>query len=35
MTGVNTVHGMVEASALGRTLVHEHVNIRTPGIPAN
>lgn len=32
---VNTVRGPVDAAELGQALVHEHVNIRTPGIREN
>lgn len=32
---VNTAGGPVDASALGQTLAHEHVNIRTPGVREN
>ncbi|MDA1003855.1 MAG: phosphotriesterase-related protein [Chloroflexi bacterium] len=32
---MNTAGGPVDASALGQTLTHEHVNIRTPGVREN
>ncbi len=35
MATINTVRGPVEPVKLGRTLVHEHINIRTPGIREN
>ena len=35
MPTINTLHGPVDTQALGRTLMHEHVAIRTPGIGEN
>jgi phosphotriesterase-related protein len=35
MPAINTLHGPVDTAALGRTLMHEHVSIRTPGIGEN
>lgn len=35
MAQVNTVRGPIDSAALGRTLVHEHISIRTPGIREN
>jgi len=35
MAIVNTAGGPVESAALGRTLMHEHVAVRTPGIREN
>jgi phosphotriesterase-related protein len=35
MPAINTLHGPVDTTALGRTLMHEHVAIRTPGIGEN
>jgi phosphotriesterase-related protein len=35
MPAINTLKGPVDTSQLGRTLIHEHVTIRTPGIGEN
>jgi phosphotriesterase-related protein len=35
MSTINTLRGPVDTAALGRTLMHEHVAIRTPGIGEN
>ena len=35
MPSINTLHGEVDTSELGRTLIHEHIGIRSPGISEN
>ena len=35
MSTINTLRGPVDTAQLGRTLMHEHVAIRTPGIAEN
>ena len=35
MPQINTLRGPIDTASLGRTLMHEHVAIRTPGIGEN
>jgi len=35
MPSINTLRGAIDTTELGRTLMHEHVSIRTPGIGEN
>ena len=35
MPSINTLRGPLDTQQLGRTLMHEHVAIRTPGIGEN
>ncbi len=35
MPSINTLHGELDTSELGRTLIHEHIGIRSPGISEN
>ena len=35
MPSINTLHGELDTSELGRTLIHEHIGIKSPGISEN
>ena len=35
MATINTLRGALDTSELGRTLIHEHIGIRSPGIAEN
>ena len=35
MATIETLRGALDTAELGRTLIHEHIAIRTPGIAEN